>query len=70
MMFQLPTGEWPHPDGTRLRSRSRPWWGVGVVEAAPGGCFAVLWTSDGGVRSRWLYTPEGWAELDAVKCAD
>ncbi len=45
-MFTIPLGPHPYPPGTVVRSRARPWWGVGVVvdpQSDRGGLFGVRW---------------------------
>lgn len=45
-MFYIPVGDAPFPVGTRVRSRARPWWGIGTVipsDALHGWRFRVRW---------------------------
>lgn len=37
-IFQIPLGDHPYQPGQRVRSRVRPWWGIGKV-IQPGGIF-------------------------------
>lgn len=62
-LFQIPIGPWPFPAGTRVRSRSRPWWGEGEVVASLNGRFAVRWRDPLGTYL-WHYCPVGIVELD------
>lgn len=55
MIFQLPVGDHPYRPGQLVRSRVRPWWGIGEV-LPPGGAgpdgsnFSIRWSD--GVVSR------------------
>lgn len=58
-MFQLPLGPWPYPEGTRLRFKARPQWGVGTVKSDKG-YFTVVWPSGDGVTLRWRFNQQEW----------
>lgn len=68
-MFQLPIGAWPYPEGTRLRFKARPQWGVGTVQNDKG-AFTVVWRQPAGTVHRWRYKADEWTYLQPERATE